>query len=74
MTTPQKSLHMILNGVERLAELLEGNEYTGDITETLAHMELQNDDLINSMQRIENLLNLIVKLLGEYGQRPGRDN
>jgi len=63
MTTPQATLQNLEYRIRRISELLEGNEHTGDITEILAQMELQNDDIMASQQRLENLMNLIVKFL-----------
>jgi hypothetical protein len=65
MTTPQSILQSLEYRTRRVCELLEGNEHTGDITEILAQMEEQNDDIIASQQRLENLMNLIVKFLSK---------
>ena len=65
MTTPQTTLQNLEYRIRRVSELLEGNEHTGDITEILAQMELQNDDIMASQQRLENLMNLIVKFLSK---------
>lgn len=65
MTTPQATLQALEYSIRGVRELLEGNEHTGDITEVLAQMELQNDDIIASQQRLENLMNLIVKFLSK---------
>jgi hypothetical protein len=65
MTTPQSILSNIEYNTRQTLELLEGNEHTGDITEILAQMELQQDDLMCSQIRLENLMNLIVKFLSK---------
>ncbi len=67
MTTPQAVLSSLEYSVRTLCNLLEGNEHTGDITERLSEIELQMQDIINSQQRQENLMNLIIKYLSKDG-------
>lgn len=65
MTTPQATLQGLEYNTRQICKLLEGDEHTGNITEILAQMELQNDDIMASQQRLENLMNLIVKFLSK---------
>lgn len=64
MTTPQATLQNLSHDTQRMLGILEGNEHTGNITEILTELELQNDDIIAGQMRLENLMNLIVKFLG----------
>jgi hypothetical protein len=65
MTTPQATLQALESNTRHIRELLEGNEHTGDITEILTELSTQNDDIIESQMRLENLMNLIVKFLSK---------
>jgi hypothetical protein len=44
-------------------QVLKGLFKADDVSERLKQIELQQDDLMTSMQKQENLMNLIVKLL-----------
>lgn len=74
MTTPQSILQNLEYNTRQICKLLEGNEHTGDITEILTEMTLQNDDIIAGQQRLENLMNLIVKFLGKEDTTQDRIN
>ena len=65
MTTPQAILQSIEYKVRSLCSMLEGDENSDNIAERLNHIELQNDDIVSSQQRLENYLNLVVKLLSK---------
>ena len=65
MTTPQAILQNLDYNTRKLREFLEGDERRGNITEILEQLEEQNDDIIASQQRLENLMNLIVKFLSK---------
>lgn len=65
MTTPQSILHNLEYRLRGLCAMLEGDENSDNIAERLSHIELQNEDIVNSQQRIENYLNLVVKLLSK---------
>lgn len=60
MTTPQSILQEIYHKVNLISAIIDGDEDNGGIFERLAHIELQNDDVINSLQRLENQLNVII--------------
>lgn len=47
--------------------MFKGNEDEGDILEKIKQIELQESDLMASMQRLENLMNLIIQLLSKDG-------
>ncbi len=69
MTTPQSILSSLEYRIRRVCEMLEGDfgdddaEGRCDLIERLSQIELQNDDLIVSNQRMENMMTLIIKLL-----------
>ena len=65
MTTPQAILNSLEYKVRSLCNLLEGNGETDSIVERLEEIELENIGIMASQQRLENTLNLIVKLLSE---------
>lgn len=61
MTTPQSILHELNYKLIQVLKILEDG-----IVVQVNHIESQNDDIINSLQRIENTMNLVVKLLQAY--------
>lgn len=65
MTTPQSQLYYLSDRIKDLYELFKGDREEGDIMERLSQIELQMQDIINSQQRQENLMNLIIKLLSK---------
>lgn len=65
MTTPQNQLYALSQRISDLYNLFKGEEDEDDIFERIKTIELQQMDLINSQQRLENLLNLIIKLLSK---------
>ncbi len=60
MTTPQSILHDIHHKVGLISRLIEGYEDSAGIFERIEHIESQNDDIINSLQILENQLNVII--------------
>jgi len=62
MTTPQNLLYRLSEDVRNLQRLFEPKE-EDSIFEQVKQIELQLNDLIVSHQRIENLLNLIAKVM-----------
>lgn len=60
MTTPQSILFELHHKVNLISKFIEGHEDNVGIFERIEHMELQNDDIINSLQRLENQLNVII--------------
>jgi hypothetical protein len=67
MTTPQDTLYRLQERIRHLTDLFESDEDGNNIFDTIKQLELQMQDIINSQQRQENLMNLIVKLLSKYG-------
>ena len=65
MTTPQDTLYRLAERIRHLTDLFESDENGDNIFETIRHMQEQMDDIINSQQRQENLMNLIIKLLSK---------
>ena len=65
MTTPQSVLSNIEYHMRTLCKMLEGDEDRADIMQRMNQIELHTIELIVSMQKQENLLNLIIKLLGK---------
>jgi hypothetical protein len=49
--------------VRSLCQMLEGDGDENNIFERLEEIELQQRDIINSLQRLENQINLIMKAL-----------
>jgi hypothetical protein len=65
MPIPPNPIHMLSDRVWQLIRLFENDDEEGNsFFERIKQIELQQVDLINSHQRLENLMNLIIKLLG----------
>lgn len=71
MTTPQSQLYNLSDKINHLTKLFEG-KYNDEgqceeesVFETIQQMQRELFDLVNSHQRIENQLALIIKLLGK---------
>ncbi len=67
MTTPQATLYRLESRVSYLCNLLEANEDHESISERMKKVELDIGDLMVAQQRMEGLLNHIVKLLEKKG-------
>lgn len=67
MTTPQNQLYNLADRIKDLYEMFKGDEDGQDIFDRIKQIELQQIDIMASMQRQENLMNLIVKLLSKDG-------
>jgi len=65
MTTPQNHLYSLADKIQRLSDMFESDEYGNNIFVAINQLELQMQDIIRAQQRQENLMNLIVALLGE---------
>jgi hypothetical protein len=65
MTTPQNQLYNLAEKIQRLSDMFEEDENGNDLFERLDQLELQMQDIMNSQQRQENLMTLIVKLLSK---------
>jgi hypothetical protein len=65
MTTPQDTLHRLQERIRHLTELFEPDENGDNIFDTIKQLELQMVEIIEAQQRQENLMNLIIKLLGK---------
>ncbi len=65
MTTPQDTLYRLQERIRHLTDLFESDENGDNIFDTIKQIELQMQDIINSQQRQENLMNLIIKLLSK---------
>jgi len=63
MTTPQSILYELHYKIGAISRLIDGDEENNGIFERIDQVELQNDDIINSLQRIENQLSLIIQVL-----------
>jgi hypothetical protein len=67
MTTPQNQLYTLSQRIWDLYKLFQPDDEEDDsIFERVKQIELQIVDLMASHQRIENLLNLVIKLLGKH--------
>ena len=71
MTTPQTVLWNIEYNTKRIVELLEGKsnedeeDHEGDIRDIIKLMRYELSNILASQQRQENLMHLIIKLLGK---------
>jgi len=71
MTTPQTVLWNIEYNTKRIVELLEGKrndddeDHEGDICDIIKLMRYELSNILASQQRQENLMHLIIKLLGK---------
>ena len=63
MTTPQDTLYRLQERIRHLTDLFESDENGDNIFDAIRQIELQMQDIINSQQRQENLMNLIIKYL-----------
>ncbi len=66
MTTPQDTLYRLQERIRHLTDLFESDENGGNIFDTVKLIELKMADIVDSQQRQEDLMNLIVKLLGKH--------
>ena len=65
MTTPQSILYELHYKIGAISRLIDGDEENDGIFERISQVELQNDDIINSLQRLENQLSLIIQVLAK---------
>jgi hypothetical protein len=65
MTTPQDTLYRLAERIRHLTDLFESDENEDNIFDTIRQLELQMGDLMASHQRLENLMNLVIKYLGK---------
>ena len=65
MTTPQNEFYRLGERIRHLTDLFEGDGDEDTIFDTIKHMNTQMDEVVSSMQRQEDLMNLIVKLLSK---------
>jgi hypothetical protein len=66
MTTPQSILHSLEWKLERLRRSLDGDcEENEDLRSIVNQIRKETSDLMSSQQRLENLMNLIIKLLAK---------
>lgn len=67
MTTPQSILFELHYKFGELLRFIEGSEDSEGIIDRVTTLEEQNDDIIVALQRIENQMALIIKLLAKDG-------
>lgn len=65
MTTPQSQLYSLSDKIQRLSDMFESDEYGNNIFAAINQLELQMQDIIRAQKRQEDLMNLIVALLGK---------
>ena len=65
MTTPQSILYELNYKICQINRFIEGDEDGEGIIGRVAELEVQNHDMLISLQKIEDQLRLIVKLLGK---------
>ena len=63
MTTPQSILYELHYKIGCISRLIDGDEQNDGIFERINEVEVQNEDIINSLQRIENQLSLLIQVL-----------
>lgn len=63
--TPQNHLYKLADNINELSLLLRSDDCGETIFETIKQIELQMVDIMASQQRQENLMNLIIKILGK---------
>ena len=68
MTTPQDSLYRLGERIRYLSDLFEADEDGESIFDSVKQMRLDISDLIESQQRQENTMNLIIRLLSKDGK------
>lgn len=61
--TPQENLYRLVDAVRRLNEKFESNDEEISFIEKIDEIHLANTSLIDRMDKIENQLSLIIKLL-----------
>lgn len=66
MTTPQNELYRLSDRIKDLYEMFKGDEDGKNIFDSIKQIELKQIDMITRMQRQENTMNLILKLLAQY--------
>ena len=65
MSTPQATLYNLQDRINYLCKKFEGYDDEDDIFTQVKEMNLAMWDLMASQQRLENQMNLIIKLLSE---------
>lgn len=79
MTTPQEMLHKVYYRINDLMEMFSpeengDGEIIGDsIFDSVKQIQSEVSDLMSSQQRIENQLNLIIKLLSKNASTVAND-
>ena len=68
MTTPQSILYELHYKIGTISRLMDGDEENDGIFERINQVELQNEDIINSLQRLENQLSLIIQVLANSNE------
>lgn len=66
MTTPQNQLYNLADKIYRLTEMFEGEEDEASIFEAVRNIESHMGDILEAQQRLENLMNLIIKFLSKH--------
>jgi len=76
MTTPQNELYKLVqtvsqlqDRVRRLSDMFEVDESGKDFFDTINQMKLEISNLMTSHERLENQMNLIIKLLSIQEKR-----
>ena len=72
MTTPQSTLQSLEYSIRSVCEMLEGDEEKESLIDRLHQIEAQQCDLMTSMQRLENLMNVIIQLLSKNNEKANR--
>lgn len=65
MTTPQNQLYNLAYQVKRLAEMFDVDDEELDIFEAVKQLYIGHQVLLKHMERLEDQMTLIIKLLGK---------
>ena len=65
MTTPQSQLYRLADNIKSLTDLFEAEDDETTIFDDIKNMQLEINDILASQKRMENQMNLIIKLLNK---------
>ena len=65
MNTPQNQLYYLSDRIRELFDLFKADEDELTLLDHVKKIELQQIDILGDMDKLENVMNLIVNLLGK---------
>ena len=63
MTTPQAILYDLSRKLDEILRFIEGKEEEAGLIGLVKTLEEQNDDIVNSVRRLEEQMTLIIRVL-----------